>query len=204
MKLNAGFIKRFTVVTLCVLTLIIGGDLWRLHNTQVELSETLSASNWSFARFPLKKEDFVSYTSPYGWRWGRMHSGIDIAVDLNKDVLAWWDGTVEDTVERDTGGCGLEVFVISGRWDYRYCHLSSINVKKGDKVKAGQVLAKSGTTGSSTGPHLHWEVRFAGNLIDPARVIKAMKKADSSVETSSYPIDNSLRKRNENCRPCLL
>lgn len=204
MKITQKSIKRGAVIALVFLMLIVGSDLWKQNIVQTELAETLSTSNWSYARYPLRKEDFIRYTSPYGDRAGTMHSGIDIAVEEDRDVLAWWDGTVEDVIESTTGGCGKEIFIMAGRWDYRYCHLNSIIVKKGDKVKAGQVVAKSGNTGRSSGPHLHWEVRFSNRLIDPARVIRKMKEADRSVETSSYPINNSLNKRDEHCRLCLL
>jgi murein DD-endopeptidase MepM/ murein hydrolase activator NlpD len=180
--------------------------VWQDVTSQVELVHTLSSSdNWVYSKFPLKATDFVEYTSPFGPRNGAMHSGIDIAVDLNKPVLAWWDGEVIDTVTEDPGGCGKEVFIKAGRWDYRYCHLNKVLVQKGQKVKAGDTVGLSGSTGHSSGPHLHWETRFNESLIDPARVIKAMKKSDAALSAtpSSYINYKILRYRDEKCTDCL-
>jgi murein DD-endopeptidase MepM/ murein hydrolase activator NlpD len=102
------------------------------------------------------------------------HSGIDlVSKDFGAPVLAWADGKVVDTVQSESG-CGWEVWIQHRKgWDSRYCHLSGINVKPGQMVQAGQKIASVGSTGNSTGEHLHFEVRLQSQLLDPRRVFKA-------------------------------
>lgn len=103
--------------------------------------------------------------SPFGWG-GDDHPGIDIAVDIGTPVEATADGTVI-WVGRD-GSYGRLVILDHG-YGFRtyYAHLSSYEVEVGDKVKRGTIVAYSGNTGLSTGPHLHYEVRLWGKATDP-------------------------------------
>jgi murein DD-endopeptidase MepM/ murein hydrolase activator NlpD len=96
----------------------------------------------------------------------RFHEGIDINCDYGTDVRVPGDGKVV-TVER-RAGFGLVVEVDHG-FGYKtvYAHLSNAMVKKGDFVTRGQKIAKSGNSGLSTGPHLHYEVHHDGISIDP-------------------------------------
>jgi murein DD-endopeptidase MepM/ murein hydrolase activator NlpD len=93
-----------------------------------------------------------------GRHWSRgYHTGIDYAVPVGTDVLAVADGVIENANWGKSYGTQL-VQKLDGGW-FIYAHLSSALVKPGDKVTAGQVIAKSGNTGNSTGPHLHAELR---------------------------------------------
>ena len=100
-------------------------------------------------------------STPYkklGRMWSKgYHTGIDYAVPTGTDVLAIADGTIVDANWGRSYGVQL-VCEINGGWII-YAHLSATLVKPGDKVKAGQIIAKSGNTGNSTGPHLHVELR---------------------------------------------
>ena len=106
------------------------------------------------------------------------HTGVDYAVPVGTDVLAVADGKIENASWGKSYGTQL-VQKLDGGW-FIYAHLSSTLVKPGDKVKAGQVIAKSGNTGNSTGPHLHVELRnnirwSAGTDLDPYALIGTKK-----------------------------
>ena len=105
-------------------------------------------------------------SSPFGWRWGRLHEGIDIAVSRGTPVRAAAPGRV--VYARWGGGYGYLVEVDHGSGvTTRYAHNSRIVVREGQYVARGQVLALSGKTGHSTGPHLHFEIRYRGRAVDP-------------------------------------
>jgi murein DD-endopeptidase MepM/ murein hydrolase activator NlpD len=105
-------------------------------------------------------------TSPFGWRWGRMHEGIDIAVPSGTPVHAAQSGRV--IIAGWMGGYGnLVVIDHGGGLSTAYGHNSSFAVGAGSSVSQGQVVAYSGSTGNSTGPHVHFEVRVNGSPVDP-------------------------------------
>ncbi len=109
-------------------------------------------------------------TSYVGPRWGRTHNGIDIVADgrpcKGDPVYAAADGVV---VRADWyGGYGNCVIIDHGDGiQTLYAHFSKISVKVGDVVKAGDEVGKIGSTGNSTGPHLHFEVRVDGEIVNP-------------------------------------
>lgn len=96
----------------------------------------------------------------------RMHEGIDIIADIGSPVKSPGSGRIEFLGKR--GGLGLCIEIDHG-FGYRtiYGHLSSVNVKIGQKIKRGQLIAKTGNSGLSTGPHLHYEVHHNGIKLDP-------------------------------------
>jgi murein DD-endopeptidase MepM/ murein hydrolase activator NlpD len=94
------------------------------------------------------------------------HSGIDLAAAMDTPVYAASRGTA--MVQRERGGYGLYIVVVRDpRFSTLYGHLSMPLVQTGDAVAAGQAIALMGSTGNSTGPHLHFEVRIAGVPVDP-------------------------------------
>jgi murein DD-endopeptidase MepM/ murein hydrolase activator NlpD len=101
-------------------------------------------------------------TSGYGWRWGRMHRGIDIAGPIGTPIVAAAPGIVLTSGWNDGGyGYMVEVQHPDGSMT-RYAHNDRIHVRKGDTVQQGQRIADMGSTGRSTGPHLHFEIHTAG------------------------------------------
>jgi murein DD-endopeptidase MepM/ murein hydrolase activator NlpD len=101
-----------------------------------------------------------------------MHTGIDFHAEIGDPVHATASGTV--TVAGWTGGYGKMVEIDHGNGlATRYGHLSEIDVKVGQQVKLGENIGKVGTTGRSTGPHLHYETRIDGEAVDPQRFLNA-------------------------------
>ena len=117
-------------------------------------------------------------TSPFGMRNNPvthvfiLHAGIDIAVATGTTVAAAADGRVI-VAGWDEGGCGnMIVLDHGGRLATQYCHLSQIFVGVGQEVQRGQAIAASGSTGHSTGPHLHFGVRVDGRPVDPMTYLR--------------------------------
>jgi len=112
-------------------------------------------------------------TSPFGWRvhpifrTREFHSGIDIGAPSGRNIVASDGGTVlwADWL----GGYGRTVIISHGNFSTLYAHASTLLVEEGDRVTKGQVIARVGSTGHSTGPHLHFEVRNqAGTRLNPS------------------------------------
>ncbi|GAB1418559.1 M23 family metallopeptidase [Bacteroidales bacterium] len=122
---------------------------------------------------PLKDKDFRRISSFFGYRTdpfykvSKLHAGLDFSTPTGTDVFATGDGTVE-TVEKSYYGYGNTI-VINHGFGYRtvYGHLSAFKVKKGEKVKRGQLIARTGNSGKSTSPHLHYEVRKNNVPVNP-------------------------------------
>jgi murein DD-endopeptidase MepM/ murein hydrolase activator NlpD len=105
-------------------------------------------------------------TSPFGYRWGRLHAGIDIAVPYGTPIHAAAAGTV--VLAGWTGGYGNYTCIDhGGGLATCYAHQSSYAVSGGAQVGQGQVIGYVGNTGHSFGPHLHFEVRINGTPVDP-------------------------------------
>ncbi len=117
----------------------------------------------------------AAITSCYGPRWGTLHAGIDFALPAGTPVRAAFGGTVAKA--GDVGdGYGISVFVDHGNgYLTHYAHLSTAKVSVGEKVSTGQTIGLEGSTGDSTGPHLHFEVHQGQmwNQIDPAPFLRA-------------------------------
>ncbi len=115
-------------------------------------------------------------TSPFGPRTdpingkASFHSGLDIRGATGEPVYCAKDGTVINIGVSRIYGNYVEV-KHSNNMITKYAHLSTVDVKKGDKVTQGQVIAKIGNTGRSTGPHLHFEIRKNGKLISPLKIM---------------------------------
>lgn len=109
-------------------------------------------------------------SSQMGQRWGRLHQGIDIARPSNRSILAADNGIVVATGVYGTYGNRIEIDHGNG-YKTLYGHLASINVQPGQKVTAGTNIGVMGSTGRSTGIHLHFEVRKNDQLINPLSVL---------------------------------
>lgn len=111
--------------------------------------------------------------SRYSFRRTRPHRGTDIALDTGDSVRVAFNGVIRVMEKsRNTGGYGnLLVVRHPGGLETYYGHLSKFLVKPGEIVKAGEVIGLGGSTGRSTGAHLHFETRYKGKAFDPERII---------------------------------
>ena len=111
-------------------------------------------------------------TSRFKFRKKRPHKGVDIGVNMGDAIYAAFDGVVRVAMETNMSGGYGNVLVIrhlNGLETY-YGHLSSFIVESGDVVRAGELIGYGGSTGRSTGPHLHFETRYMGQAFDPERI----------------------------------
>lgn len=122
--------------------------------------------------YPLAQKAYISSyfgyrRDPVTGRVGTFHEGLDFAARKGTPIRATADGTV--TMARAFGSYGLLVEIKHGTYGYRtrYAHNSKILVKEGQQVKKGDIIALVGSTGKSTGPHLHYEVLFNGKPVNP-------------------------------------
>ncbi len=112
-------------------------------------------------------------TSEYGPRWGKFHHGIDLGLPLGTAVHAAQGGVVEFAGWMSGYGYAVDINHC-GKYTTRYAHLSSFVSHQGNKVGKGATVAKSGSTGNSTGPHLHFEIRLGGRwgtTVNPRKYI---------------------------------
>lgn len=114
-------------------------------------------------------------TSGYGWRWGRMHSGIDIAADVGTPIYAAASGVIE-YAGWNSGGYGnmVEIRHADGSMT-RYAHMNALYVQEGQRVGQSEQIGEMGSTGYSTGPHLHFEVHpvASGGAVNPMAYLPA-------------------------------
>ena len=102
----------------------------------------------------------------FGWRWGRPHQGIDIGAPTGQTIVAAAGGTA--FFVGWMGGYGNLVLIDHGNGIVTaYAHQSSFVIGQGAYVSRGQAIGRVGSTGNSTGPHLHFEVRLNGGAVDP-------------------------------------
>ena len=109
-------------------------------------------------------------SSAYGWRWHRGHHGVDIALRTGEPIRAAFGGTVR--IASRMGGYGNCIVVRHPNGlETLYGHLSKINVHTNQQVSAGEVIGLGGSSGNSTGPHLHFECRFLYQTFDPEWIL---------------------------------
>ncbi len=122
----------------------------------------------------------VAIRSGYGWRgspWPEFHKGLDLAADYGDPVRAAASGVVV-SAGWDDGGFGIKVDIDHGNGYHTwYGHLSKTIVKAGDRVTKGQLIANVGSTGESTGAHLHYQLMHDGEAIDPTPFLSGVPKA---------------------------
>lgn len=160
---------------------------------QIDPSQ-ISVNDWYGASFPV--ENFQAYTSPFGYRQSpdggystEFHYGLDMAAPEGSYVRNWWQGTVIEV--SDDSNCGTSVVLQSGSWTHIYCHMQGhveedengryvidrdggIQIWEGQDIPAGARIGRVGMTGRTTGPHLHWGLKYSENWVDPALVLRAM------------------------------
>ena len=129
---------------------------------------------------PVKKYSLSASVAQNGGMWAHKHSGQDFAVPSGTQVVAAHGGTVVKAGGNGAGdgpAYGNAVVIKHGNGTYsQYAHLSKVTVHVGQIVKTGQEIAKSGNTGNSSGPHLHFEIRTTpnyGSAVDPVKFRRA-------------------------------
>jgi murein DD-endopeptidase MepM/ murein hydrolase activator NlpD len=119
-----------------------------------------------FYRWPLRAG---LASSEFGKRWGKRHEGIDLAADEGVPVLASAAGTVIYADDKLRGYGNVVILRHDDKTTTLYAHNQRLLVKKGQQVKAGEQVAALGSTGHSTGPHLHFEIRVKNKAVNPRK-----------------------------------
>lgn len=192
------------LVTMLSLSWMKGGSVGALEG-----NEYATANTWQGASFPV--EHFQAYTSPFGYRespdgapGSEFHRGLDMAAPEGSYIRSWWTGKVEEV--SDNTACGTSIIISSGEWEHIYCHMQGhverdgqgrlmlidrsggIQIYEGQTVPAGTRIGRVGMTGRTTGPHLHWGLKYAKQWVDPALVLRAMYAEQNRPQTlSSLP-----------------
>jgi murein DD-endopeptidase MepM/ murein hydrolase activator NlpD len=142
------------------------GNIDRLTKalTTVPIRKPMTGELESTSGFGMRSDPFVRSLA--------MHTGLDFRADTGEAARATAAGTV--TIAAWNGGYGKMVEVDHGNgFATRYAHLSAIDVEVGQRVRIGQIVGKVGSTGRSTGPHLHYETRIDGEAVDPQKFLRA-------------------------------
>jgi murein DD-endopeptidase MepM/ murein hydrolase activator NlpD len=142
-------------------------EVWQLVKNKATMLAAIPAIQ------PVSNKDMTRVASGYGWRihpiykTEKLHTGMDFTASVGTDIYATGNGTVVK-VEKDGRGYGNTVIINHGYgYETLYGHMSKFNVRPGQKVKRGDLIGFVGNSGSSTGPHLHYEVRKNGNPVNP-------------------------------------
>jgi murein DD-endopeptidase MepM/ murein hydrolase activator NlpD len=175
---------------------------------QPKTQQVATSIGWKSASFPV--ENFQAYTSGFGYRPSatggsgyEFHSGLDMAAPRGSYIRNWWTGIV--TKVADGGACGTQVTIQSGQWQHTYCHMEGnveafkgtrymsdraggIQLVEGQTIPAGVRIGRVGMSGRTTGPHLHWGLKYNGNYVDPAQVLRAMFAIQPTARQSSSQI----------------
>jgi len=142
------------------------GQVDRLNRTlaAVPIRKPMTGELEATSGFGVRSDPFL--------RGPAMHTGLDFRADIGEAARATAAGTV--TMAGRNGGYGNMVEVDHGNgFATRYAHLSAIDVEVGQTVRIGQIVGKTGSTGRSTGPHLHYETRVDGEAVDPQKFLRA-------------------------------
>ncbi|MEQ9548429.1 MAG: M23 family metallopeptidase [Coleofasciculus sp. G3-WIS-01] len=195
-------VKRFLLLAgLSLISLILWGVITQNRVTASEVTPTQITTNtyWQGGSFPV--ENFQAYTSPYGYRRSprgsgtEFHRGLDIAAPEGSYIRNWWAGQVVSL--SDNTACGTSITIQSGEWKHIYCHLKGhvetdsqgvylsdrsggIQIWKGQQIPTGTRIGRVGMTGRTTGPHLHWGLKYTDNYIDPALVLREMYRQQTA------------------------
>lgn len=145
-----------------------GQDLMEALNKYLRALESMPltrpAVGWVTSGFGLRRSPFSGNLTK--------HQGIDFSLPSNAQIVSTADGVVKSVIRTRTYGLMIEI-QHNKRVTTRYAHLNRANVKVGDKVCRGEVIGVSGSTGRSTGPHLHYEVRVDKKPVDPKKFLAA-------------------------------
>lgn len=190
------FRSQFSRLLMATVTVVCLGSFFaEIHQKPLQAKNQSKKNAWVYAAFPV--ENFQAYTSGFGYRnspvdgsWS-FHAGLDIAAPLGSYVRNWWTGRVVEL--SDNTACGTMIKIQSEQWTHVYCHLmgtvgtspqgrylidreGGIIIWQNQEIAANTRIARVGMTGRTTGPHLHWGLKYGGQYIDPAPVITEMIK----------------------------
>ncbi|MDF5733481.1 MAG: M23 family metallopeptidase [Rhizonema sp. PD38] len=205
------FILGLTIVSLLAVT----PKFEAVKAAELHKKHAVINNSWLSASFPV--ENFQAYTSPFGYRLSatggnqlEFHSGLDMAAPQGSYIRNWWAGTVTKVGDRDA--CGTHLVIQSGEWQHTYCHMEGqvetesgrrylidrtggIQIWEGQQIPAGARIGRVGMTGRTTGPHLHWGLKYSSNYVDPAMVLQEMFSQQQivrgSTQQSTLKIDES-------------
>ncbi|MBD1844286.1 M23 family metallopeptidase [Cyanobacteria bacterium FACHB-63] len=185
-------LKRFCIVISLGFLAAIALSWGQQGLLAFETNLIATGSSWQGASFPV--ENFQGYTSPFGYRLSpdgsysrEFHRGLDMAAPEGSYIRNWWTGRVVEV--SDGSACGTSVVIRSGDWEHIYCHMQGsagrngqgkfirsgdVQIYEGQTVTAGQRIGRIGMTGRTTGPHLHWGLKYSSQWVDPALVLRAM------------------------------
>ncbi|MGV2829233.1 M23 family metallopeptidase [Myxosarcina sp. GI1(2024)] len=205
--------KWYRLLLIAVTTFLLFIGLENLSFRQIQAStvpnyrpvfQHIASAIWQHGSFPV--ENFQSYTSPFGYRISpidgkpQFHNGLDLAAPRGSYVRSWWTGKVTKVSNDPT--CGTSLTIESGTWKHSYCHLEGhverdnagaymidhhggVKILQGQEIPVGARIGRIGMTGRTTGPHLHWVLKYNGDYVDPALVLKEMFK--NQTVSSSAP-----------------
>lgn len=189
--------RRFFLLaglSLISLVTVISITVGHVRATEVNTIPLSTPSIWQGGSFPV--ENFQAYTSGFGYRRSprggsgtEFHRGLDMAAPDGSYIRNWWMGQVVEV--SDNTLCGTSVKIQSGNWTHVYCHMKGhveksssgryiidrsggIQIWEGQQLPTGVRIGRVGMTGRTTGPHLHWGLKYGSEYIDPARVLRAM------------------------------
>lgn len=174
--------------------LLVSSEYATVGAAEAGAEQIAAIGSWRGSSFPV--ESFIAYTSPFGYRSSingsgsqEFHRGLDMAAPQGSYIRNWWAGKVVEV--SDGTACGTYVVIQSGEWEHIYCHMEGqveeadgkrymidreggIQIFDGQVIPAGARIGRVGMTGRTTGPHLHWGLKYAGQWVDPALVLRAM------------------------------
>lgn len=153
---------------------VLGADPWAATEPLIQAIAARAREEWGGVHYAYD----LPVSSPFGYRIdpvtgepGKFHTGIDIALPLGTPILAVFAGTIgticQDGIGRgEVNGNAIELRT-GPRLSFWYLHLSAVNVSPGQAVQWAQPLGLTGSTGRSTGPHLHFQAYLDGRVFDP-------------------------------------
>ena len=131
------------------------------ESTAIQLVDSLTGHHYPYKGY---------MSSKYGPRKGRSHQGVDLPLKTGDPIYATFDGVVRYSASLSSGYGNLVIVRHDNGLETYYAHLSERMVEANDRVVAGQQIGKGGSTGRSSGPHLHFETRYKGQSFDPERL----------------------------------
>ncbi len=194
-KPHVFFVGRLVLIGIGLIgTLALGTSQANVEALEAGSTPVATGSSWRGSSFPV--ENFQGYTSPFGYRRSpdgspsqEFHKGLDMAAPEGSYIRNWWTGKVVEV--SDNTLCGTSIVIQSGKWEHIYCHMEGhvetankqkylidreggLQLFEGQVVPAGARIGRVGMTGRTTGPHLHWGLKYSGQYVDPALVLRAM------------------------------